>query len=146
MLLFVLITETSYHMSHDQALLDGQICGLLTDPYFACQAKKYSSAANGWPTRQNDTQKMRFPSSLPLIPFIFASGSVMKMSGSWSTIPAKATPKSSQHSVNHETSRRCSPITLCVGTPTSNSCKTPENKNVAICATVGGTPCPIIGE
>lgn len=41
---------------------------------------------------------------------------------------------------------KISPITLCVGTPTSISCKIPENVNVMICATGGGTPRPTMGE
>ena len=65
---------------------------MLALPYLACQAKKYMSAASGWPTRQKDTQKMTLPRSFPLPPFILASGSVRKIKGNWNIIPAKATP------------------------------------------------------
>jgi hypothetical protein len=70
----------------------GQSCGLLTLPYLACQAKKYMSAASGWPTRQKETQKMTLPRVFPVPPFILASGSVRKINGSWNIMPAKATP------------------------------------------------------
>jgi hypothetical protein len=70
----------------------GQSCGLLTLPYLACQAKKYMSAASGWPTRQKETQNMTLPRVFPVPPFILASGSVKKINGSWNIIPAKATP------------------------------------------------------
>jgi hypothetical protein len=65
---------------------------LLTLPYFACHAKKYSSAAKGWPTKQKLTQKMQFPAILPLILCIFSKGMVAMIMGIWTTIPKKATP------------------------------------------------------
>jgi hypothetical protein len=54
---------------------------LLTEPYFACQAKKYRSAAKGCPMSVKETQKIQFPMIFPLIPFIFSSGAVMAISG-----------------------------------------------------------------
>lgn len=56
------------------------IC-LLTLPCFACHAKKYRSAASGWPTKQKLTQKIQLPTSLPFMPCIFSKGSVPAISG-----------------------------------------------------------------
>lgn len=63
-----------------------------TLPYFACHAKKYSSAASGCPTRQKETQKIMLPATLPRMPFIFWTVSVRMMRGIWIIMPAKATP------------------------------------------------------
>ena len=61
---------------------------LLTLPYLACQAKKYSNAANGCPTRQKLIQKMQLPMTLPCR----SRGNVAVMRGSWTIMPMKATP------------------------------------------------------
>lgn len=68
---------------------------LLTLPYLACQAKKYSSAPSGWPTRQKLSQKTQLPIIFPAWPFILSKGSVAAIRGSCSIIPAKATPGTS---------------------------------------------------
>lgn len=54
----------------------------LTLPYFACQAKKYSNAPKGWPTRQKLTQKMELPITFPVGSWIFSNGAVIMISGS----------------------------------------------------------------
>lgn len=55
---------------------------LLTVPYLACHAKKYSSAASGCPISVKDTQKIQFPMTRPLRPCIFSNGAVIAISGS----------------------------------------------------------------
>ena len=45
------------------------------------QAKKYSKAAKGCPTRQKLTQKIQLPNTLPLMPSIFSNGKVTRISG-----------------------------------------------------------------
>ena len=64
----------------------------LTLPYFACHAKKYSKAPNGWPTKQKLIQKMEFPMALPAGPCFFSIGAVIAISGNWNSIPTSATP------------------------------------------------------
>src|SRR5947209_13180567 len=91
---------------------ENRYCILLTFPYFACHAKKYSKAANGCPISTKLTQNIQFPITFPVIPSIFARGAVIDISGTWITIPTKATPS-----------------ILCVGTPTASSCKRPEKMN-----------------
>ena len=66
---------------------------LLTVPYLACQAKKYSNAAKGWPTRQKLTQNTQLPMTFPVTPWAFSSGTVAAINGIWITIPRKATPR-----------------------------------------------------
>jgi hypothetical protein len=79
---------------------------LLTLPYFACQAKKYRSAANGCPIKVNETQNMQFPIILPLTPSIFSRGAVMAIRGSWATIPMNATPTKCQCGLLPESSNQ----------------------------------------
>lgn len=55
---------------------------LLTLPYFACQAKKYSNAPSGWPTRQKVTQNTEFPIILVVGSSIRSNGRVAVISGS----------------------------------------------------------------
>lgn len=64
----------------------------LPEPYFACHAKKYRSAASGWPTRQNVTQNVRLPIVFAVSLLALISGSVSRMSGTCHIMPAKATP------------------------------------------------------
>lgn len=61
-------------------------------PYLACQAKKYSNAASGWPTMQKLIQKVIFPMTFAARPSIRDNGSVAIMRGIWNIIPANATP------------------------------------------------------
>lgn len=72
----------------------------LTLPYFACQAKKYSSAPRGCPTKQKLTQKIQFPMVLPRGSRIFSRGAVSAMRGNWNIIPTKATPGIGQFRFN----------------------------------------------
>jgi hypothetical protein len=41
------------------------LCAFRSLPYLACQAKKYNSAARGWPIKTNDTQKIVLPMIFP---------------------------------------------------------------------------------
>lgn len=79
---------------------------LLTLPYFACHAKKYNSAASGWPTRQKLTQKMQFPKILPFAPSIFSSGNVTYIIGICTIIPMNATPRDPGSSAKYHSTVR----------------------------------------
>lgn len=65
---------------------------LLTLPYLACHAKKYSNAPSGWPTRQKLTQNTELPMILVVGSSLRSNGRVNVMSGSCSIMPANATP------------------------------------------------------
>lgn len=119
---------------------------LLTLPYLACHAKKYSKAPSGCPTKQKLIQNTEFPIMRVDILFIRSRGRVAAMSGSWNIIPANATPAGRQSKKNSGGWDSNIPMRLCVGMPTRSSCRIAEKRNTMKLAENGLQPRPTNGE